>query len=116
MPCETRLCVEPWPVSTTATTNAIPSTTTIVSSTPTARELIQPTIRVDITTMTAWTTSSPTDMMRAVDSSGAMLNSGIRHWVANALSIAGALIAALHTATQPNIQPIFGLASLDAHW
>ena len=73
-------------------------------------------MRVDMTTMTAWITSSAMVMTRAVESFGAMLSSGIRHWVAKALSIAGALSAALHTATQPNIQPIFGLANLDAHW
>src|SRR5262245_53475580 len=116
MPCETRFPVDPWPVSTTATTNATPSATTIASSTPTASEFVHPTIRVDMITMTAWITSSATVMTRAVLSLGAMLNNGIRHWVANALSIAGALIATLHAVTQPNIQPIFGLASLDAHW
>src|SRR5262245_8714814 len=108
MPCETRFPVEPWPVSTTATTNATPSATTIASSTPTANELVQPTIFVDMITMMACITSNAIVMTRAVVSLGAMLNNGIRHWVANALSIAGALIATLHTVTQPNIQPILG--------
>jgi hypothetical protein len=57
-----------------------------------------------------------TVITRAVTSLGAILNSGIRHWLAIALSIATTLSPTLHTAIQPKIQPIFGLASREAHW
>ena len=45
-----------------------------------------------------------------------MLNSGMRHWVASALSMATGLSPRFHTAIQPKSQPIFGLARRVAHW
>ena len=66
--------------------------------------------------MTAWTTSSSTVITRAVPSSGAMPNNGIRHWLASALSIVDRESPTFHTAIQPNSHPIFGFASRDAHW
>lgn len=55
------------------------STITMVTSTPTARELISPTSRVDAIANAAWTSRITTVITRAVYSSGAMLKSGIRH-------------------------------------
>ena len=78
-PRDLRLSTDPFPVTATATNSATTSTATIVTSRPTASELIIPTILVDAIASTAWTTISTTVMIRAVPSSGAMLNSGIRH-------------------------------------
>ena len=53
---------------------------------------------------------------RAVSSFGAMPTSGMNAWLASALSIATTAMARYQKVSQPNHQPIFGLASRDAHW
>ena len=40
----------------------------------------------------------------------------MKAWLANALSMATTPVARYQNVSQPNIQPIFGLASRDAHW
>lgn len=72
IPREARLAVEPSPVTATTITRAIATTTTSASSSPTAAELIQPTRRVEAMAGTAWTSSTPRVMTRAVSSSAAM--------------------------------------------
>ena len=47
IPREVRLPTEPLPVTATATKSAITSTTTMTNSSPTAAEVIRPTMRVE---------------------------------------------------------------------
>ena len=54
--------------------------------------------------------------IRAVSSLCCMPTSGMKAWLASALSIATTPVARYQNVSQPNNQPIFGLASRDAHW
>ena len=85
------------------------------SSNPTAPEVIRPSSRVDAITRVAWTTSTAMVIRRAVSSLSLSPSSGMRAWLAKALSTATAAIARYQNVSQPNSQPIFGLASREAH-
>jgi len=45
-----------------------------------------------------------------------MPNSGMNAWLASALSAATVPMPSQQKVSQPNPQPILGLASRDAHW
>ena len=116
MPREVRFSTSPLPVNNMTTTNAITSTTTMASSSPTAAEVIMPSRRVEAITSTAWMIRITTVIIRAVSSFSGMPTSGMNAWLASALSIATTAIARYQKVSQPNSQPIFGLASREAHW
>ncbi len=117
MPREVRLSTEPSPVTATATTSAIPSTTTITNSTPTAAALTKPTMRVEAMASTAWIEQHDQRDQRArCPRPAAMPNSGMNAWLASALSTATTAIARYQKVNHPNPQPTFGLASREAHW
>ena len=88
----------------------------MTSSNPTAAELIIATSRTERIAITAWTGITATVIHRAVFSSLGRFSSGIRAWLASALSIATTPIASVQTASHPKTQPIFGFANRDAHW
>ena len=83
---------------------------------PTALDVIRPRRRVEAITRTAWTTRITTVISRAVSSLSAIPTRGMNAWLASALSRATTAIARYQNVNQPNSQPIFGLASRDAHW
>ena len=73
-------------------------------------------MRTDRITIAAWATNKQDcDHACGVLVKGAIPNNGIRDWLASALSMATAASPTSSTASHPNTQPIFGLASRDAH-
>ncbi|WSC65566.1 hypothetical protein OHA57_34465 [Streptomyces anulatus] len=71
---------------------------------------------MEATASTVWTSSTTSVIRRAASSSGAMPTSGMNAWLASALSTATTPIARYQKVSHPNHQPIFGLASREAHW